>query len=78
MTLRCQILGESVFDGLRGRPFGSMSPLLCSEERSGYLKIAIATNHCPNIKVMRHSVIGLLEQTLTNKNQRTIGPESLT
>ena len=51
MTLRCQTLGESVLDGLRDRSFGSMGPLVCGEERSGYLKTAIATNHCHNIKV---------------------------
>ena len=50
MTLRCQIHGESVLDGLRDRPFGSLGPLVCGEERSEYLKTAIATNHCPNIK----------------------------
>ena len=50
MALRCQILGESVLDGLRDRPFGSLGPLVCGEEGSEYLKTAIATNHCPNIK----------------------------
>ena len=33
-----------------GRPFGSLGPLMCDEERSEYLKTAIAINHCPNIK----------------------------
>ena len=50
MSLILMILGESVLDGLRGRPFGSLGPLVCGEERSEYLKTAIATNHCPNIK----------------------------
>ena len=40
----------SVFDGLRGRGFGSMGPLVCGEERSEYLKTAIATNHCLSFK----------------------------
>ena len=34
MTLQCQILGESVLDGFRGRPFGSLGPVVCGEERS--------------------------------------------
>ena len=50
MTLQCQILGESVLDGLRVRPFGSLGPIVRGEERSEYLNTAIATSHCPNIK----------------------------
>ena len=51
MTLRFQIFDESVLDGLQGRPYGSLGPLVCGEERSENLKVAIATNHFPNINV---------------------------
>ena len=56
MTLRCQILGESVLDGLRDRPFGSLGTLVCGEERSEYLKTAIATNHCLRERILINKI----------------------
>ena len=72
MTLRCQILSEPVLDGLRSLPCGSLGPLVCGEKRSEYLKTAIATNHCPNIKGYASFCIGLCERTLINKNKCNI------